>query len=798
MLDVAEAGGKGASLGEMMRNGIPVPSGFVISASAFREFLQTAGLEPMIASILQETDPRQPIALEDASRRIRTAMGNMDIPAPLRNEILAGYKRLDAARVAIRSSATAEDGASAAWAGQLETYLHTDEAHLLENIKKCWTSLYTPRAIFYRLQNGLREDAIAVAVVLQRMIESDVSGVAFSVHPVTQNPNHILIEAGFGLGEAIVSGSISPDSYTVRKDDADMESIRIQEQTRGLFATGDGYGWKDIPAGEGKQQKLPSADIVRLAGIVERIERHFGFPVDVEWAKEGDDFFITQSRPITTLRATGAEAPQPETDPFVVRGKTWTLGVTRNMSFWHQCLLLQGWHNDLPAFGIPFRLELLSVTVEGTHSHCLFHDPHYAAFLETITPIFRDRQALRELQNRYLLHAENLLGALALCAAALNPESLEGFFTSYQRFTAGLQITTGYGKRGTDILQETLRRHGLPEKDLARVISVITYPAEHTPLFASQRDLLEIAAEIQSDGLSSEGKNVRLQAWLERYANIPVNYCDEPWTLADAEEQLASLLRKNCRSELEMLTESHARRLRDREQTLSDLDDDLIRRLADGLAVCTSLNEYRKNIFSTVSLRYRPVFTRIAKRAGSDEWRDCFYLMPSEMLAVVRGEDVHLPALKLQRSVAGLLCDAAGMAQLLEKRDAQRIADCVGTLHGESPLRPSDDARITGFSANGGKARGIAKIVLSSKEFGKFQTGDILVTTMTSVDFVPLMEKAAAFVTNEGGITCHASIVAREMNKPCIIATKTATRILQDGDLIEVDADAGEVRILRP
>lgn len=204
--DVAFAGGKGASLGEMTRVGIPVPPGFVILSSAFEKFLEETDLNVEIDSALDSVNHKEMHTVEAASEKIKALILGAEMPQDIATEIQTFFKKLNSKYVAVRSSATAEDSANAAWAGQLESYLNTTEENLLENVKKCWASLFTPRAIFYRFEKNLHNQKISVAAVVQKMVESEKSGIAFSVHPVTQDRNQLIIEAGFGLGEAIVSG----------------------------------------------------------------------------------------------------------------------------------------------------------------------------------------------------------------------------------------------------------------------------------------------------------------------------------------------------------------------------------------------------------------------------------------------------------------------------------------------------------------------------------------------------------------------------------------------------------------
>lgn len=296
------AGGKGASLGEMLNAGIPVPDGFVVLSTTFDYFLNKAGLTKKIESILKEVDVKVLDSIEDASKNIQQLIKQAELSPEIAEEIFSQFESLQAEFVAVRSSATAEDGADHAWAGQLDSYLNTTTNELLENIKRCWASLFTPRAIFYRFEKNLQQQNISVAVVVQKMIDSEMSGVAFSVHPVTQDKNRLVIEAGIGLGEAIVSGQITPDNYVVEKVPRSIVDLYVEMQERGLFrANSGGNEWQKITEPKASSQVLTKEQILELAEIIVKIENHYGFPCDIEWAFADNNFYIVQSRPITTL-----------------------------------------------------------------------------------------------------------------------------------------------------------------------------------------------------------------------------------------------------------------------------------------------------------------------------------------------------------------------------------------------------------------------------------------------------------------------------------------------------------------
>ena len=301
--DVGRAGGKGASLGEMTQTGIPVPPGFVILSTAFKRFIDEAELNVEINAALDIVNKDDIHTIDAASEKIQAAILTATMPKDIERAAMDAFKKLNAKFVAVRSSATAEDSSSHAWAGQLDTYLNTTKNNLLENVKRCWASLFTSRAIFYRFERELHNTDISVAIVVQKMVESEVSGVAFSVHPVTQDRNQMIIEAVFGLGEAIVSGSVTPDSYVIEKNNWNLIDTNIGGQKKMLVQKRNKKGneWKELDEKQGRKQKLSGAQITELAKLVVKIEQHCGFPVDVEWALENGKFYITQSRPITTL-----------------------------------------------------------------------------------------------------------------------------------------------------------------------------------------------------------------------------------------------------------------------------------------------------------------------------------------------------------------------------------------------------------------------------------------------------------------------------------------------------------------
>jgi len=299
--DVSIAGGKGASLGEMTNAKISVPPGFVVSASSFDRFLEETDLYVEIRAILKKVKIKNIDSVEEASEIIRDLMADAKFPKDIGDEIKKEYRKLGAKQVAVRSSATAEDSSIASWAGELESYLNVTEKNLLKLVKKCWSSLFTPRAIFYRFEKNLQDRKVSVAVVVQKMIQSEVSGITFTVHPVTKDKNQMVIEAGYGLGEAIVGGMITPDTYVISKKDNMILDVNVSQQEKMIIRSAQGTKDASVPKAKQSKQKLTGPQIIKMAQLCAKIEKHYKFPQDIEWAIEKGKIHITQSRPITTL-----------------------------------------------------------------------------------------------------------------------------------------------------------------------------------------------------------------------------------------------------------------------------------------------------------------------------------------------------------------------------------------------------------------------------------------------------------------------------------------------------------------
>jgi pyruvate,water dikinase len=335
--DVPLVGGKGANLGELTRAGIPVPPGFVVTADTYFRFIENAGLEPMIRKELFGLDVHNSRELSTRAARIRERIMLAPVPEHIADEIRAAYRELGEGPVAVRSSATAEDLPEASFAGQQSTYLNVvGPDNVVRAVQACWASLWEGRAIFYREEAGYDHTKVGLAVPVQRMVQSEISGVMFTVEPVTSDAGMITIEAVYGLGEGIVSGEISPDLYIVAKDSLHVLSIKHERQERMIARQEGGDGsheggnaWMPVPEALVDRQKLTEQQIRELARIGRDVERHYGAPQDIEWAFEGGRFYLVQARPVTTMRAGGEEEDEgaPEVAPVLISGQPASPGV---------------------------------------------------------------------------------------------------------------------------------------------------------------------------------------------------------------------------------------------------------------------------------------------------------------------------------------------------------------------------------------------------------------------------------------------------------------------------------------
>jgi len=691
--DVAIAGGKGASLGEMTQARISVPGGFVILSNAFDRFLKETDLNVEIDSILHKVDHKKIHTVEKASEKIKSLILSVNVPKDIANEIKRSSKKLNTKYIAVRSSATVEDSASAAWAGQLESYLNTTEANLLENVKKCWASLSTPRAIFYRFEKELHKQKISVAVVIQKMIQSESSGIAFSVHPVTQDRNQLIIEAGLGLGEAVVSGQITPDSYVVEKKPRRIIDKNIQKQSKGLFCSNkEGNEWRDVSKIQGEKQVLTDKQILELSNIILKIEEHYGFPCDIEWAKEKSKFYIIQSRPITTLK-----------------------NIVQNKQSIFHYIKSQNWF-----FGVRADESLLCYSAKRDEYVRIIKKDYGIEFAETL---------LVPLKKNYLVRVFNLRQAKAFHAI------------SKEKVFKNPKILFSYVKKN-DMLWKNIV---LQEEELTKAIKKKDY-FKSLELFKKIFNLYEIASAqfiiIFSLGLKLTEDRDKLKNIRKILKTHDVWRNNVAFKNEELEESLFYFFKfltnqKNLKLNPLLLI---------RFLTLNEVEMWLDEKLSD------------KEIVNIVSLRKKQGFIYLNLRVKSQEAID---------------------DLKEIKNVQGYFLKLDKLS-----KKTQHGKDIIGQV---------------AYGVNK-KIKGRVVVIKNKTELKnkkRLLKDKILVATQTTPHYIPYLKEVKAIITDEGGLTCHAAIVAREFKKPCIVGTKTATETLKTDDVVEVNTDKGIIKVIK-
>lgn len=331
--DIPEVGGKGANLGEIAQAGFPVPNGFVVKANAYWAFINENNLTLKIKHLLQTINYDKPDSIQQVSSHIKKLIMEAETSEEFVSELFKTYRGMGGLRdelVAVRSSATAEDLPNASFAGQQATFLNVKgESSLLHAIKSAWASLFEARAIFYRNEQKFDHFKVGIAVVVQRMVSSDASGIMFTLDPLTNDKTRLMIEAIYGLGELIVQGAVTPDHYEVSKDDLLIIQKTVEKQTKMLKLVDGQNKEVGVPILRRSKQKIKDSEILELAKLGKKLEKHYFFPQDSEWAIEKGKVYIVQTRPVTTMGIKEQDIPDEEVEhlPILVTGDPASPGI---------------------------------------------------------------------------------------------------------------------------------------------------------------------------------------------------------------------------------------------------------------------------------------------------------------------------------------------------------------------------------------------------------------------------------------------------------------------------------------
>jgi rifampicin phosphotransferase len=849
---VALAGGKAAHLGELSRiEGIRVPAGFCVTTDAFGRVMTTVPLIDDQLDRLARLGPDDRQAIRTLSAEIRQAIEGIAIPDDVAAAITRAVTRLGGqAAYAVRSSATAEDLPTASFAGQQDTYLNVvGMAAILQHVSRCWASLFTERAVTYRLRNGFGHRKVHMAVVVQRMIFPQAAGIIFTADPVTGNRKVVSIEASFGLGEALVSGLVNADVYKVR--DGEIAARAVAAKRLAIHARpGGGTQELAIEPESQEQPALTDAQIVRLAQLGRRIEAHFGCPQDIEWCLAGDGFQIVQSRPITTLFPIPA-ASDPGNHVYI------SVGHQQMMTDAMKPLGLSVWQLTTPrpmaeAGGrlfVDVTRQLGSpASREGLLKMVGRSDPLLGDALQALldrgdfipafqdegpgggtpgdsapAPIETDPAIVTELIERSQASIATLKRDIrAKSGPALLDFILADFQElrrilfdprSHQVFMSAMEATWWLNdqlqawlgeKNAVDTLTQSVPHNVTSEMGLALLdVADVIRPHPDVVAFLQQVKDESFLNELPALAGGREARDA-IHAYLDKYGMRCVGEIDitKPrWS--ERPTTLVPMILSNIRN---FEPGAGERRFEQGRQEAWKKEQELLARLRalpDGEAKAEDAKRAIDRIRTFIGYREYPKYFMVSryfvykqallKDAGRlvqahvlHDREDIFYLRLQELHDVVRTNQVD-DRLIAQRKDAFRSYEALTPPRVLTS-DGEAVA---GTYRrADVPA-----GALTGLPVSAGTVEGRARVILDMAE-ADLEAGDILVTAYTDPSWTPAFVAIKGLVTEVGGLMTHGAVIAREYGLPAVVGVEHATRLIRDGQRIRVHGTDGYIEIL--
>jgi pyruvate,water dikinase len=849
---VALVGGKGAHLGELSRiEGVRVPAGFCVTTDAFRRIMTTVPWLDDQLDRLSRLDPDDRKAIGTLSAGIRGTLEGIAIPDDLAAAITGPVARLGGqAAYAVRSSATAEDLPTASFAGQQDTYLNVvGPAAILQHVSRCWASLFTERAVTYRLRNGFDHRKVHMAVVVQQMLFPQAAGILFTADPVTSNRKVVSIEASFGLGEALVAGLVNPDVYTVR--DGEVAAKTVATKKLAICARPAG-GTQELAIEPSRQEQpaLTDAQIVRLAQLGRRIEAHFGHPQDIEWCLVDDEFQIVQSRPITTLFPIPATSDQGNHVYISVGHQQMMTDAMKplGLSFWQLTtpapmaeaggrlfvdvtqrlaspasraglLELMGRSDPLIGDAVQTILErdgfIRPLPDEGPPGPLLGGAP---APIETDPAIVTDligrseasiatlKQDIRTKSGPALLDFI-LADIQELRRILFDPRSHQVFMSAMEAtWSLNDQLQAWLGeKNAVDTLTQSVPNNVTSEMGLALLdVADVIRPHPEVVAFLQHVDHENFLDELPRLAGGREARDA-IQAWLDRYGMRCVGEIDitKPrWS--ERPTTLVPMILGNIRNfepgAGERRFEQGRQKAWEKEQDLltrlralpdGERKADEAKRMIDRIRTFIGYREYPKYHMVSRYFVYKQALLNDADRLVQAhvlrDREDIFYLTVGELHDVVRTNQVDDQLIR-QRKDAFRSYQALTPPRVLTS-DGEAVA---GTYRrADVPA-----GALTGLPVSAGTVEGRARVILDMAE-ADLEAGDILVTAYTDPSWTPAFVAIKGLVTEVGGLMTHGAVIAREYGLPAVVGVEHATRLIPDGQRIRVHGTDGYVEILQ-
>ena len=765
------AGGKAYSLGRMIKH-FPIPNGFVILSDTFDKFIQENQLKSKIKKIIANKGD-----YFTKSNKIKELITTAPLNKTIALDIMQHFTRLHCTSVAVRSSATCEDSANKAWAGQLDTFLNINKENLLEKIKLCWASLFSERTLAY---GGDVLDRASISVVVQEMVSSDVAGVAFSVNPITQNINEILVNAVYGLGEAIVSGEVTPDQYLIHKTGRILNQT-YEVQSRGLYQKNGKIDWYKIPQSKQNKAKLTSEIILKLGVIVAKIEKFYNFPVDVEFAIKNQKIYILQARPITTLDNATKDYrvprcfERPSLPLFAQDGFEGLMGQTK---------LIEKY------FKYPYVADI-DVAVYAENYLCYSHkftlecrDAYYWAYKQQdFSVFFKIGQICR---RNYRFYQKTFARYKAKVPTPKELEKMLHIICDRMHFEmVFVDMMMDLSDIVSADLLNLLVRKKIP--DVTEKMLVLSANEDLTRVERenlSMQAILEIARE--TENWQADNKiNQLITKHLEEFSGMTVRAMHGQFM---TKEDVIHRIKENLQYHKDFFTKNVIKDKKAVQSIFRQYHFNAFEK--EFIAFVKEANFLRTHIldmYHWLSQNFMMIFDKIGKPYGYKGF-DFRNMMPEEII------DWYYGRSKFKKRDDGkwLWYRCGDERKVVDT--PQEITKALQQFVLPEKKADASTKQVKGSVAYTGTVRGPARILKDISEVKKVRRGDIIICPMTWPSLIIALEKAAAFVTDEGGILCHAAILARELKKTCIIGTKNATSVFIDDDIIEVDGETGIVR----
>ncbi len=830
------AGGKGANLGEMSRAGFPIPPGFVLTTDAYRAYVAANNLEPAILAAVEPAAGGNPAAAMTASQTIRRLFENGTLPADIVAEIQTAAAELIRTHgempLAVRSSATAEDLPGASFAGQQETYLNVrGETALLQAVVRCWASLWTDRAIVYRIRQGIPPESVSLAVVVQQMIPAEAAGILFTANPVTGARDEIVINAAWGLGEAIVGGLVTPDNVTADKASGRIKESVIAEKKVMTVPTAQGSEESEVPESRRREAVLPPARVAELTRWGREIEQHYGSPQDIEWCLLGDKTYIVQARPITVLPPAPVhwEAPGPGT--WVHGGGSLEL-ITEPVSPLGATFFVPRFENQIHALmerlGLADAFQWPMIKTVNNYFYVALdmklrptQIPNWIRnFREHLDSIPRWGEELRHYQNQV---TDLLAGPRRETRRAVEllerAETLTQAGMTYWIYMMQL-VQAVYRKEHTFIkyYNRSIRRPGDPEAEiLVRGQETRVFEAEvsgyELARWAESRPEIRAAFD-EADPLTAcrqtaAGREFlqKLDIHLAKFGHQIYSF-DPLWPTLSGDPQPILLAIRSYWQGQEAPQARRERMLAEREAALTAISARLSSRqqkqMHSLLAEARNAAQLRENALFEVGLGWVPLradLLEIGKRlvaAGTlEKADDIFWLNETELQTTTRELDAgkNPTSLKTMAEERHAQHEAhQGLNPPYILPEGKKAKFYWGWIMPVPELQNQNKGNtLSGLGVSPGKITAVARVIASPAEMERLNQGEILVAHNTTPAWTPIFARAGGLITDMGGPLAHGSIVAREYGIPAVMGVGVATQRIRDGQKVTLDGAAGKV-----